>query len=113
MSVPSVIERLLGSAASSLRFEEKQWFRYDPASGMACVRSEPRLVSPKSDSFKTEVTVYLAAFGDDRSRQGLANIARHFNAYRSTEETRVQSALNDVASNICHALARGAPCVPS
>eukprot|EP00227_Mantoniella_beaufortii_P013646 CAMPEP_0197577806 /NCGR_PEP_ID=MMETSP1326-20131121/2296_1 /TAXON_ID=1155430 /ORGANISM="Genus nov. species nov., Strain RCC2288" /LENGTH=268 /DNA_ID=CAMNT_0043140925 /DNA_START=258 /DNA_END=1061 /DNA_ORIENTATION=- len=70
MALPSVIERLLGSAASTtLRFEEKQWFRYDPANGMACVRSTPTLVSPAAgDSFKTEVTVYLAPFGDDRSR---------------------------------------------
>ena len=69
MSLPSVIERLLSltSTTAALTFEEKQWFRYDPASGMACVRSTPVLVSPRSESFKTEVTVYLSPFGDDRA----------------------------------------------
>lgn len=73
MSLPGVIERLLGAAAAascvySLTFEEKQRFRYDVASGEARVRSNPALVSPRSDSFKTEVTVYLSPFDDDRSR---------------------------------------------
>jgi len=64
-ALPSVIERLLGSAASTLRFEEKQWFRYDPATGLACVRSEPALVSPRGDAFKTDLTVYLAWEGGE------------------------------------------------
>ena len=34
----------------------------------ACIRSNPVLVSPRSDSFKTEVTVYLSPHEQDRSR---------------------------------------------
>jgi hypothetical protein len=59
--------------APDVYVEEKQWFRYDAGAGMACVRSTPVLVSPRSDSFRTEVTVYLSPVaGDDRSRWGSA-----------------------------------------
>ena len=38
---------------------------------------------------------------------GLADIARRVTGCRSTQETRVQSALDDVTSNICQALGMG------
>jgi len=62
MSLPSVIERLLGSggAMATLRFEETQTFTWDPVTGTACIRSVPLLVSPRSESFNTEVAVYVS-----------------------------------------------------
>ena len=71
MSLPSVIERLLGSGTSmaTLRFEETQTFAWDPATSTACVRSTPTLVSPRSESFQTEVAVYVCPDGDDPTRR--------------------------------------------
>ena len=37
---------------------------------------------------------------------GLAGVARHVIGYHSTQETKVQSALDDVSSNVCKALPR-------
>ena len=71
MSLPSVIERLLGSGTSmaTLRFEETQTFAWDPATSTACVRSTPTLVSPRSESFQTEVAVYVCPDGEDPTRR--------------------------------------------
>jgi len=38
---------------------------------------------------------------------GLADVARHVTGCYSTQEPRIQHALDDVASNICQALTRG------
>ena len=71
MSLPSVIERLLGSGTSmaTLRFEETQTFAWDPTTSTACVRSTPTLVSPRSESFQTEVAVYVCPDGEDPTRR--------------------------------------------
>jgi hypothetical protein len=49
-----------GGAMATLRFEETQTFTWDPVTGTACVRSVPALVSPRSESFNTEVAVYVS-----------------------------------------------------
>jgi hypothetical protein len=79
MALPSVIERLLGpvsAAAASLQFREKQWFHFDPATGAACVRSNPELVNPRSDSFKTELAVHLRPLATDRARCAMSATLR-------------------------------------
>ena len=82
MTMPNPIEKLLGASAADViagapRFEETQWIKYDPARGVASVRSLPSLVNSfGKDRFVTEVHVTYSAVCDDRDVERCAMVAK-------------------------------------
>ena len=82
MTMPNPIEKLLGASAADViagapRFEETQWIKYDPARGVASVRSLPSLVNSfGKDRFVTEVHVTYSAVRDDRDVERCAMVAK-------------------------------------
>ena len=82
MTMPNPIEKLLGASAADViagapRFEETQWIKYDPARGVASVRSLPSLVNSfGKERFVTEVNVTYSAVRDDRDVERCAMVAK-------------------------------------
>ena len=82
MTVPNPVEKLFGASAADViagvpRFEETQWIKYDPARGVASVRSLPALVNSfGKDRFVTEVHVTYSAVRDARDVERCAMVAK-------------------------------------
>jgi len=82
MTVPNPVEKLFGASAADViagvpHFEETQWIKYDPARGVASVRSLPALVNSfGKDRFVTEVHVTYSAVRDARDVERCAMVAK-------------------------------------